>query len=54
MRAGRDAGQLRADLEPDHVFLALGGFALVPDRQPAAREFGGHLFDLLPAGLAPH
>ncbi len=53
VEAGQDAGELRADLDHDQVFAALGGFTLVLGRRPAARELGGQLFDLLLDGLAP-
>jgi hypothetical protein len=54
IEAGQRAGQLRADLDYDDVCLALGGFALVIDRQPNAQDIGQRLFDLLLGGLARH
>lgn len=54
IEAGQRAGQLRADLDHDDVSLALGGFALIIDRQPSAQDIGQRLFDLLLGGLARH
>jgi AcrR family transcriptional regulator len=52
LRAGQASGELRADLDPGDVFLALGGFALVLDRQPGAQALAGRLLGLLVDGLA--
>jgi AcrR family transcriptional regulator len=52
--AGRAAGQLRADLDPADVSLALAGFALVLDHQPDAPRLGQRLLDLLLTGLTAH
>lgn len=52
LRAGQASGELRAELDPADVFLALGGFALVLDRQPGADALAGRLLDLLIGGLA--
>jgi AcrR family transcriptional regulator len=50
--AGRRAGELRADLDADDVFLALGGFALVLDKQPDAPDLASRLLNLLLEGLS--
>jgi AcrR family transcriptional regulator len=42
LRAGQASGELRSDLDPADVFLALGGFALVMDHQPAVGLSGDH------------
>jgi AcrR family transcriptional regulator len=52
--AGKASGELRADLDPGDVFLALGGFALVLDRQPGAQDLAARLLGLLLDGLARH
>ena len=52
VEAGQRSGELRADLDIPDVVLALGGFALILDRQPAAQDTGRRLFDLLLNGLA--
>jgi AcrR family transcriptional regulator len=49
--AGQRSGDLRPDLDIADVLLALGGFALLLDRQPGARDTGQRLFDLLLTGL---
>ena len=61
LRAGQASGELRADLDAADVFLALGGFALVMDHQPAVgrpqeshpvqEDLGARLLDLLLGGL---
>jgi AcrR family transcriptional regulator len=51
VEAGQRSGQLRDDLDVADVSLALGGFALILDRQPDAREIGARLYDLLLSGL---
>jgi AcrR family transcriptional regulator len=61
LRAGQASGELRSDLDPGDVFLALGGFALVMDHQPAVgrpdgsrpdvEDLGARLLDLLLGGL---
>jgi AcrR family transcriptional regulator len=50
--AGQHSGDLRPDLDTADVFLALGGFALILQRQPNAPELALRLLDLLLAGLA--
>jgi AcrR family transcriptional regulator len=57
--AGKASGHLRPDLDPGDVFLALGGFALVldkqpgaPDLQPGAPDLADRLLALLLGGLA--
>lgn len=52
VEAGQRSGELRADLDIPDVVLALGGFTLILDRQPAAQDTGRRLFDLLLNGLA--
>ncbi|WP_397428950.1 hypothetical protein [Pseudofrankia sp. BMG5.37] len=52
IEAGQRSGQLRDDLDPGDVLLALGGFALVLDRQPRAQDLARRLFDLLLGGLS--
>jgi AcrR family transcriptional regulator len=52
--AGQGSGDLRPGLDPGEVFLALGGFALVLDRQPDAQGLARRLLDLLLDGLARH
>jgi hypothetical protein len=43
---------LRQDLDTGDVFLAIGGFALVLDKQPNAQDLAGRLLSLLLDGLA--
>ncbi|HEY1822242.1 MAG TPA: helix-turn-helix domain-containing protein [Trebonia sp.] len=50
--AGKSSGDLRPGLDPGEVFLAIGGFALVLDRQPDAQGLARRLLDLLLEGLA--
>jgi AcrR family transcriptional regulator len=50
--AGKRIGDLRPDLDPGDVFLALGGFALVLDKQPDAPGLADRLLALLLGGLA--
>ncbi|CAL9667683.1 TetR/AcrR family transcriptional regulator [Streptomyces sp. enrichment culture] len=50
--AGKDSGELREDLNIDEVFLAMGGFVLILDKQPNAQELGERLVGLLLRGLA--
>ena len=50
--AGKNSGDLRRDLDAGDVFLALGGFALVLDRQPDATGRAERLLALLLTGLA--
>ena len=52
LRAGQASGDLRADLDPGDVFLALGGFALVLERQPGAQDLAARLLGLLLDGLS--
>lgn len=52
VEAGQRSGELRADLDIPDVVLALGGLAVILDRQPGAQDAGRRLFDLLLNGLA--
>jgi AcrR family transcriptional regulator len=54
LEAGKASGDLRPDLDPDDVFLAIGGFALVLERQPGAQDLAVRLLGLLLEGLARH
>jgi len=51
LRAGQEAGELRADLDPADVSLALAGFALILERRSDARDKANRLLDLLLQGI---
>jgi AcrR family transcriptional regulator len=50
LRAGAEAGSIRADVEPGDVLTSLSGISLAAG-EPAQREQAGRLLDLLMDGL---
>ena len=52
LAAGREAGDLRDDLDPSDVLMAVGGITLIAGHEDQ-RELASRLIDLLFEGLAP-
>lgn len=52
LEAGVHTGELRADVPPDDVLMALGGITLIAGAEDQ-RELAARLLDLLTAGLDP-